>query len=120
MDEAKKTSEALEKELREKVKAILTPEQQEQMKKAHEEMHKHKAEVNSTLSVPRRFYSGGILSHEGRSLRGDRSSGISCSVGNPSLGDSGRCSRAMLRSLSGTTAKRKSDISTLLDIDRRN
>jgi len=46
MDEAKKTMEALEKELHEKVKAMLTPEQQEQMKKAHEEMHKHKAEVN--------------------------------------------------------------------------
>ena len=46
MDEVKKTKDTLEKELHEKVNAMLTPEQKEQLKKAHEDMPKHKAEVN--------------------------------------------------------------------------
>ena len=40
MDEAKKASEALDKELREKVDAFLTQEQKDQLKKMREEMRK--------------------------------------------------------------------------------
>jgi Spy/CpxP family protein refolding chaperone len=42
MDEAKKASDALDKEVREKVEALLTPEQKEQQKKMREEMQKRR------------------------------------------------------------------------------
>jgi Spy/CpxP family protein refolding chaperone len=46
LDEARKASQVLEKELHEKVVSILTPEQKEQLKKAREEMKKKRPEVN--------------------------------------------------------------------------
>jgi len=46
MDEGKKATEALDKEVREKVMNILTPEQKEQWKKIREDMKKKKTEVN--------------------------------------------------------------------------
>jgi Spy/CpxP family protein refolding chaperone len=45
-DEAKKAGDALEKEVREKVDAFLTPEQKEQQKKMRENMRKRTGEVN--------------------------------------------------------------------------
>jgi Spy/CpxP family protein refolding chaperone len=44
MDEAKKKMLALDKELREKVMGLLTTEQKDQLKKAREEMRKHRPE----------------------------------------------------------------------------
>jgi Spy/CpxP family protein refolding chaperone len=46
LEEAKKATDALQKEVREKVMSILTPEQKEQLKKAREEMKKKRSEIN--------------------------------------------------------------------------
>jgi Spy/CpxP family protein refolding chaperone len=46
LDEARKASEALDKEVRDKVMSILTPEQKEQWKKIREDMKKKRTEVN--------------------------------------------------------------------------